>query len=119
MLSYSYFPIRRLFVVVVLSALVAVGCGGGGGRLSRSSFSGSWPWGASSVTVGCDRVFAGPMLWVEIGSTRYALNGLAAERSAGRQLDASTPSSVWLQSPSNPGARVPIGDMVTAAAARC
>lgn len=111
--------IPRLLMLTAAANLIAVGCGGDGGQLSRSSFSGAWPWGVSTVKVGCDRVFAGPMLWVEIGSSRYALNVLAAERGAGRPLDSSTPSSVWLQSPTNPSARVPITNMISAAQTRC
>ncbi len=103
---------------MIAAAVTVVGCGSGGDKLNRSSFSGAWPWAASTVTVGCDRVFDGPLLWVEISGTRYAMNGLAVTRRPDwRPLNESTPTSVWLSSPS--GARVPITDMLAAATARC
>lgn len=84
----------------------------GSQQVTHDNFPGRWPVVARRATLRCESSDI-PVLTVEIGSTRYALNGTA------RTMGYADLGAMWLDNDANPGAKVSISDFSDAARRLC
>lgn len=77
-------------------------------NVTRSDYSTAWPLTVDAATIGCAN---GKDPYVQVGSTRYALNGTEAGYEP--------ISSIWADDPASPGLKVDIAPLRSAALALC
>lgn len=104
-----------------LAALIAIGAAHAAPPatekpVDRASFAGQWPFTVDKGVVGCER---GKAVKFVADRKTYAVNGTARSYSREAGFDWRDIREIWRDDPSNPGAKVPAGDMIAAGLALC
>ena len=98
-------------LILALLLLLLAGCGADPTRvtITRAEYGDAWPFTVSEVVLRCFRT--GEVI-VEANDLPYALNGTARAR-----YDPIDP--IWRNDPANPGAKIPVGDLIARGNAMC
>lgn len=91
------------FVAFAIGMAFVIGDGGHSKHVSRSNYPATWPLTVDSGTLEC---YSGRVT-IKVGTTQYALNGIAAGDGSYTPID-----SIWADDPSLPGLKKGLGVLI-------
>jgi hypothetical protein len=77
--------------------------------ITRATFNGTWPFTVEAGVIGCER---GQAIKFIADKKTYAVNGTAKSWSQQAGFGWRDAREIWLDDPGNPGAKVPMTDVI-------